>query len=641
MTEDSKSRYRVLPPAILSVVHVMAFILIVAGALFALEVHSLIGFTFFPQQFFGFVVGLVVAIIFLLVPSYAGQDRRLLPWYDLVLAGLGLLCGLYVTLWFPKVAYILNFPSLDRTVLGTITILLILEASRRVFGPVLPVVAIAFIGYASFADLFPNMFQTRAIPWERLSNELYLGPSGMLGLPTAIISTVVLVFILFGHLMFAMGGGTLFIDLAAALMGRYRGGPAKVAVLGSALFGSISGSAVANVAITGTVTIPMMKRLGYRPEVAGAVEATASTAGMVTPPVMSATAFLMAEFLEIPYSQVILAAAIPALLLYMAIILQVDLEAGRSGMKGLSADQIPRVGRVLRKGWPFLLPVPVLVFTLIGLNWQPPQSGMFSVLVLIASGCWFVRSKGVRWWYDVISKAGIAVAEIIVIGALVGLIMGCSEFTGLGFTLSLPLVKVGDYNMFLFLLVTAGISIILGMGLPGIAIYLMQTALIVPSLIKSGVEPIAAHLFIMYFGVFSMITPPVCISAITAAGIAEASPMKTGWEAAKLGIVAFIIPFLFVLSPALIGKGSVSRIVADFVTAGIGIVALCAGLRGYFLRPIGLAVRALAILGAVGLMLPTSGLTGAWAYNIAGFFLLALVFITILRASRSEIKDLA
>ncbi len=621
-------RYRQLPSSFDQAVKTLAIALIVVSALFSLGVPSALGLSYFPQQFLGFVLGATLAIVFVLLPARKGRTMDRLPWHDVVLALLGVVVGIYIIVWYPKIAYEITFPTPDKYLLGTLAMVLVLEACRRIYGLVLPVVAVLFVGYAAFASYFPGMFRARSIPWTRLATELYLGPEGILGVALMVVATVVLVFVLFGQLLFAMGGGDVFTDVASALMGRFRGGPAKVAVLGSALFGSISGSAVANVAITGTVTIPLMKRIGYRPEVAAAIEAAASTGGLVTPPVMSVVAFLMAEYLQIPYGRVVLAAALPALLYFAAILVQVDLEAGRAGIRGMKPEEVPKLGAVLKRGWAFLLPAPVLVFLLIVLFWEPAKAGMFSVLVLLVTGFWYVRDKPVRWWLDTLARVGISISEILAIAALVGLIIGSAAFTGLGFTLSLPLLHLGDVSVFLFLVVTALISIVLGMGLPGIAIYFMQVALIVPALIEFGILPIAAHFFIYYFGVFSFITPPVCISAIAAASIAGASPMRTGWEAVKLGVVAFIVPFVFVISPSLLGEGEIWRMAVDFLTAAGGVVAVSAALRGFAVRPIATGGRLVLGASAVALFVPLSFADTAWMVNAVGIVALVLVLIS-------------
>ncbi len=624
MSEPANPKLRQLPGALDRLVKGLGILLVVAAALFALNLHERLGYAMYPQQFFGLALGLTLFIVLILYPMrQAWRDSRAALYADLVLATAGLVAGLFLTFGYPFIANI-QFPIFEKVFFGTIAVFLVVEASRRIYGLVLPIIALVFLIYALYADYFPGILETRGVGWDSLFNELYIGDEGLLGIAFVIVSTIVVVFILFGQLLFAMGGGTIFTDLATAAMGRYRGGPAKVAVVGSAMFGSISGSAIANIVITGTVTIPLMKRIGYRSEIAAAIEATASTGGLVTPPVMSAVAFLMAEMLNISYGQVILAAAIPAILYYAAILIQVDLEAGRRGMKGMAREDIPRVVTVLKTGWPYLLPLPVLIYTLVGLNWQPARSGMFAVLVLMVTGFWFVRDKKPKWWFDLLGKIGVSATEILAIAALVGIVLGAASSTGLSFTLTLPLVQLGEVNVFLLLLVTAVISIILGMGLPGIAIYFMQVTLIVPALVKLDIVPIAAHFFIYYFGVFSLITPPVCVAPIAAAGIAGARPMATGWEAVKLGIVAFIVPFVFVFSPSLLAQGPVWMVLANLALSLVGVVAISAGLRGFLFARVPPAGRLLMIAAAIALFVPLDDLTTIeFALNAAGLALFA------------------
>ncbi|HXV59583.1 MAG TPA: TRAP transporter fused permease subunit [Vicinamibacteria bacterium] len=621
----ASERSRRLPAFAEALIKAVLIAIVLAGSLLSLDVLSTLGLSVFPQQTLGALLGGTLVVTFLKVPARVSQRHEAVPWYDVVLAVLAGAVGVYVVLWYPRIAYQVPFPTTDKVLLGAITILLVLEACRRFYGLTLPFVCLGFVFYAASADLFPEVVRARSIPWSRLTTELFLGPDGVLGLAFSVVATVVLVFVLFGQLLFVMGGGQVFADIATAAMGRFRGGPAKAAVIGSALFGSISGSAVANVVITGSVTIPMMKRMGYRPEVAGAVEAAASTGGLVTPPVMSVVAFLMAEYLEIPYARVVLAACLPAVLYFGAILVQVDLEAGRAGIRGLSRAELPRLAGVLRKGWPFLLPAPVLVFLLVGRSWEPARAGIVSVAVLIVAGAWLVRDKPPSFWLEAFERIGMSIVELLVIGAAVGLIVGSASFTGLGFTLSLPLLELGRSSLLFFLVVTALISIVLGMGLPGIAIYFMQVALVVPALVEMGVPPIAAHFFIYYFGVFSFITPPVAIAAIAAATIAGAGAMRTAWEAMKLGLVAFIVPFAFVLSPSLLGEGEWWRMAVDFATALAGMFALSAALRGFVTGPLSGRARWALGVAALSLFIPLGSVSHARVLNASGLLVAATV----------------
>lgn len=634
MSEPETARTRRLQPALAMIVNALAFILILAGAFFAMNAQIHLGWTIMVQQFYGLIAGVSLFATFLLFPGSARARRDGAPPLDIALACLGAACGAYIMVLYPTVTTNLAELNWHKVMFGAMTIALVIEATRRIFGWILPILAMAFLFYAAFASHFPGMFQTRSVPPERIAVDLLLSDAGMLGQIMQILATVVLVFIVFGHLLFCMGGGALFTDLALAAMGKYRGGPAKVAVVGSAFFGSISNSAVANVVITGSVTIPMMKRIGYRPAVAGAVESTASTGGLVTPPVMSAVAFVMAEFLQMPYGQVVVAAIIPALLYYTALILQVDLEAGRTGMRGLEPHEIPRAIDVLKAGWPFLVPLPILIYTLVWLLWQPETAGMFATFILIAVGFWFVRNRPLRWWFDTIAQAGVQVTEIIIVGLLVGIILGASAMTGLSFTLTEPLLWLGQTSAFLLLLATAIISLILGMGLPGIAIYFMQVTLIVPALVQFGIMPIAAHFFIFYFGVFSLITPPVAVAAMAAAGIAKSSPWETGVEACKLGIVAFIVPFVFVYSPSLLAQGPIWLVFVNLASAIIGVLAISVALRGYFIGHVSRPARTLLFAAAIGLFLPVDGHDWIVAINIASLAVVVPALMLNWRAAR-------
>jgi TRAP transporter 4TM/12TM fusion protein len=625
MSSSEAARMRTVQPWLLTIIRLLAVCLVAAGAFFSLNLQIHLGWSVLQQQFYGFIFAISLFTALLIFPARPNSPRDHAPWSDIVLALLGASCGVYVMIFYPSLALNMADVLWHKVFFGALAIVLVIEACRRIYGIVLPVLTLAFIVYGLFAEHFPGMFQTSSIPIERFAMELLLSDQAMLGTIMQILATIVLVYVVFGHLLFTMGGGTLFTDLALAAMGKYRGGPAKVAVLGSAFFGSISNSAVANVVITGSVTIPMMKRIGYRPQIAGAVEATASTGGLVTPPVMSAVAFVMAEYLQMPYGQVVIAAIIPALLYYGALILQVDLEAGRTGMRGLEPSEIPNAWDVLKKGWPFLIPLPVLIYTLVWLLWQPETAGMFATFVLIASGYWFVRDKPLRWWYDTIADAGVQVTEIIIVGLLVGMILGASSMTGLSFTLTEPLLALGAVSSFLLLVATAIISLILGMGLPGIAIYFMQVTLIVPALVKFGITPIAAHFFIFYYGVFSLITPPVAVAAMAAAGIAKASPWDTGIEACKMGIVAFIVPFVFVYSPTLLAQGPIWLITTNFVSAAVGVLAIGAALRGYFLAEISFPVRLVLFAAAIGLFLPVDGHHALVFVNIGSLAVVAVL----------------
>jgi TRAP transporter 4TM/12TM fusion protein len=431
-------------------------------------------------------------------------------------------------------------------------------------------------------------------------------------------------FTLFGITLFKSGGSAFFTDIAMALMGRYRGGPAKIAIVGSSLFGTISGSTVSNVLTTGVVTIPMMKRIGYRPHVAGAVEACASTGGQLMPPVMGIAAFIMAEFLQVSYAEVALAALIPAVLFYCALFIQVDLEAARNHMKPLEKSEIPPVGKVLKAGWYFPIPFVVLIYALFWLNYEAETAGLLATAVVLILAIIFPfagKRINLHDIYEILRETGTTVLDLFMIGMAAGIILGSLNYAGIGFSLTLSLLHLGGGTMIGLLLLAAFASIILGMGMPTVGVYILLATLIAPALIEMKIEPMAAHLFIMYFGCLSMITPPVCIGAFAAANIAGADPMRTGYTSMALGWTCFVIPFLFVFSNTLIMRGSAVMIVIDFVTAVAAVWLLSAAIMGYSTRPLGLLDRGLYFVAGVCLMMPVNIFPEARYVNIVGALL--------------------
>ncbi|MHA1109434.1 MAG: TRAP transporter permease, partial [Alphaproteobacteria bacterium] len=401
--------------------------------------------------------------------------------------------------------------------------------------------------------------QGRPVTFEKLVYYLAWDTSAVLGTPMRIVTTIVIAFLLFGQVLFKSGGSAFFTDIAMVLMGRYRGGPAKISVFASALFGSISGSVVSNVVTTGVITIPLMRNGGYRAHLAGAIEAVASTGGQLMPPIMGAAAFLMAEFLQITYAEVVIAAIIPAVLYYVALFVQADLEAARSGITAIEKDRIPAAAPVLKAGWFFPLPFVVLIAALFWLNYLPETSALLAAAVIVVSAMalgYRGRRLGVLDLIDALRATGIGVLDIVMIGAAAGMVIGCISISGLGFALTQALVLIAGGNLILLLVMAAVVCIILGMGMPTVGVYVLLAALVAPALVEVGILPIAAHMFILYFGMMSMITPPVAIGAYAAATLTGADPLRTGFAAMRFGWLAFVIPFLFVASPTLLMEGS-------------------------------------------------------------------------------------
>ncbi len=548
------------------------------GIISILNLPLYFGFSFYLQQYLALFFALILGLVFLLTPIRKGEPTGRVPWYDLIFSVLGLSVGVYLFLCYKEIVIEMGHLTPWRIVLGTIAVVLVLESSRRVLGwPFLTIVLI-FMFYALFTYLFPGRLYGKCVSWFRLANFLYVDPQGILGIAMEVTATVVFAFILFGQALLRTGGGEFFTNTALSFMGRFRGGPAKVAILASSLFGTMSGSAVANVVTTGSVTIPLMKRAGYPPHFAGAVEATASSGGQIMPPIMGAAAFLMASFLGIPYAKVAISAAIPALLYYIAVFIQVDLEATKIGLKGLSQDMVPKLFDVFQRGWIFFLPFFVLVYTLFIRMVEADKAGLYaSASVLLVC---LLRSNdrlSLTEILKILKGTGEGMIEIGVIASAAGIIIGIISLTGLGFTFSQTLVSLAKGSVLLLLILGAVGAIILGMGMTVTAAYILMVILIAPALIQLGVLPLSAHLFVFYFAVMSFLTPPVCLAVYAAASLAGADMMKTALQAIKLGIAAYIVPFLFAYHPSLLLRGNVFEMIHAILTAIIGIVLVAIG----------------------------------------------------------------
>jgi TRAP transporter 4TM/12TM fusion protein len=571
------------------------------------------GLSFYLQQYLAIFFGLIMALVFLLVPIKKKTPMDRVPWYDLVLSTLGLLVGIYLSFYYKEIVVEMGLLTPVRVALGTIAIVLVLEASRRVLGwPFLTIVLI-FMFYALFTFLFPGRLYGKGVTWFRLANFLYLDPQGILGIAIDVAATIVFAFVFFGQTLFRTGGGEFFTDSAMVFMGRYRGGPAKVAVLASSLFGTMSGSAVANVVTTGSVTIPLMKKTGYPPYFAGAVEATASSGGQIMPPIMGAAAFLMATFLGIPYAKVAVSAAIPAILYYMALFIQVDLEAAKNGLRGLAPDMVPKLLGVFRKGWLFLIPLFVLIYTLFIQMIEADRAGLYATASVFLI-CFLRKNDRLNLTKvaRIFKETGEGMLEIGVICSAAGLIIGIVSLTGLGFTFSQALVSLSGGSTLLLLILGAVGAIILGMGMTVTAAYLLMVILIAPALIQLGVAPLNSHLFVFYFAVMSFLTPPICLAVYAAASLAGAEMMKTAYQAIKLGIAAYIVPFLFAYHPSLLLQGSCLEVIHAVLTAMIGISLVAIGIEGFLFQELSWMKRVLLILGGLGCMVP------GWRSDVIG-----------------------
>jgi TRAP transporter 4TM/12TM fusion protein len=447
---------------------------------------------------------------------------------------------------------------------------------------------------------------------------MYLTTEGIFGVPLGVSASYIYLFIFLTAMLEKSGMGQFLLDLAMALMGRYTGGPAKTAVLASGLMGTLSGSAVANVAGTGTFTIPLMKANGYKPHFAGAVEACASSGGQLMPPIMGAAAFIIAEFLGIPYIAVVIAALAPALLYYLGVMMGVHFEAARLGLVGLPKERLPQLKAVLKEGWPLLLPLIVLVYFLGVLQYTPVRSAFYAIVVMFVVS-YFKRSTYITpaRLVEGIRAAGRNILTVALACAAAGLVIGSINLTGLGLKLSAFIIELSGGNLLLALVLTMIISLVMGMGLPTTAAYIVVGTMAAPALIKMGLPDIAAHLFVFYFAIISAITPPVALAAYAAAGIAKDDPMRIGFTALRLGLAAFIVPFMFAYSPRLVAIGTPAEILWSVFTACVGVVALAAGVIGYCVKPASVFERVLFGAGAILLI------HGGLLTDALGFILVA------------------
>lgn len=605
----------------------------IIGTFYVTHIPEYLNIAIYKEQYLGFILSLLLISAYLTVPAAKNASRERVPWYDVILVILTMVTGGYVVLFYSEIIPTLGYLMTHRIIMGAIMIILVLEAARRLVGWPIVSIGIILILYAVYAYLLPGVLNARMIPWSRVLTNLYLAPGSLFGIPLGVVGTIVFSFIFFGRLLFSVGGGRFLSDLALALMGRYRGGPAKVAIVASCLFGSLSGSASANVAMTGIITIPLMKKTGYKPHIAGAIEAVASTGGLIMPPIMAATAFIMAEFLDISYPTVAISAFIPAVLYYVAVFSQVHLEAVKEGLKGLPSEEVPSMKSVLKQGWIYFIPAAVLLYCMFILYMQPSTSALLAVCTTAVVSLFRkdTRSIVINNAWTILEDTSRGLMEVGIICSIAGLVIGSISLTGLGLSLSDALVTVSGGNVFILLLLAAVGAIILGMGMPVTATYIMLVILIAPALIKLGIEPLAAHLFIMYFGVMSFLTPPVAIAAYVAASIARSEPLQTGFAGVRLGIIAYVVPFVFALSPSLILLGPTKEIILTITTAFLGTLFLSVAFVGYLFGRLGMLRRVCFAIGAFGLIVP--GLIE----SIIGLLLIASLFFWELRKGRHSL----
>ncbi len=529
------------------------FVLLVGGLLWALDVPSRLGMVLIEPEWLGPYLGVATAAALLRWPYGGGEART----RDALLGFAAIGCWLWLAINYASWMFDIDGYTLGKFIPGALGIALMVEGVRKSCGTAIAVLLLVMFAYALLGYLLPRPMQADDISPELLVMYLYSDTSAIPGQVLGIIASVVLAFVVFGKLMEVSGATRFFTDTAMALMGRRRGGPAKIAVVASGMMGSITGSPVSNIMSTGVVTIPMMKRMGFSAEESAAVEATASTGGVLAPPVMGAAAFLMAEFLNVDYGAVALAAALPAFLYFLCLYMQVDAVAARKGLSGLPRAELPLLGAAVRAGWIFVLPMALLIYLLFFEGLGAQYAAIAASLALLALCLLRGRLRTRGEWAEFVFGSGSILIPLVLVAGAAGVVVGVMNLTGLGQSLSVVLVQIGtDWGLLAMLAITALLCIVLGLGMPTTAIYVLLAAIIAPALVKMGVTPMGAHLFILYFGVLSFLTPPVAVSSYVAAGIANADMWRTGWLGMRMSIMASLLPFLWAYNPALLMQGS-------------------------------------------------------------------------------------
>ncbi len=577
-------------------------------------------------EYFYAMLGLLLPLVFFLYQPWPGvgpSDR--VPWYDILLAAITFGISVYFVLHGNEI--LLDgweyLPPQIPAICAFIMWAIVLEAARRGGGMPIFIICVILSVYPVYASDFPGVFEGQSVSWEVAGAFHIFGTESVLGIPMKAFANLVVGFLVFGVALQFTGGGAFFLNLAFAMLGKYRGGPAKVAIFASGLMGSMSGSVITNVLTTGVMTIPAMKRVGFRASYAGGVEACASTGGVLMPPIMGATAFVMATYLEIPYGEIIIAAIIPSVLYYFGLFVQIDAYSARFGLKGLPTSELPRALDVLKQGWYFVFVFALLIVMLLYMQREAQAPYYATALLLIINQASPRHRWNLRRFQDFLVGIGKLFTELAAILAGIGLIIGALTLSGKIGSIAYELVNLAGQDVLTLLILGALTSFVLGIGMTVTAAYLFLAVTVAPALVhpiggQPGLNELAVHLFLLYWGMISFITPPVAIGAYAAASVAEANPIRTGLEAMRLGTIIYFVPFFFVLNPALILQGSFVQVVVVLVTALIGVVLLSAGLQGYLIGigrlvvwgPVGWLIRALLFAGGLVLMLPGNEIIG-------------------------------
>ncbi len=583
---EATDRHRRLSPFWLTLLLISAMSSVLMAIYVIFNLGIFVGIVPLDTQYYYAMLAALLPLVFFLYPIWPGVGpKNQVPWYDVILSALAFGIAVYfVTAGESIIDEGWEYDAPQHAVYMTFIFWILgLEAARRAGGLVIFIICLLFSLYPILAPYAPGFLEGEPNNWADTATYHVFGTESLIGVPMEAFANLVVGFLIFGVALQFTGGGTFFLNLAFSLLGKRRGGPAKVAIFSSGLMGSMSGSVITNVLTTGVMSIPAMKRVGFRPAYAGGVEACASTGGVLMPPIMGATAFVMAVFLEIPYSEIVMAAIIPSILYFFALFMQIDAYSARFHLAGLPASELPSIGEVMRDGWYFVAVFLMLIFMLLYMQ-QEAQAPFYATAVLLVINQFAKKHRwGWRQLSDFMVGVGKLFTELAAILAGIGLIIGSLSLTGKVGTIAYELVNFAGDNTLLLLIMGALTCFVLGIGMTITAAYLFLAITLAPGLAKAGLNDLAIHMFILYWAMISFITPPVAIGAYAAAGIAQSNPMKTGLEAMRLGTIIYFVPFFFVLDPALIGLGTPIEVATVFVAAVVGVVLVSAGLQGYLI----------------------------------------------------------
>ena len=626
-----KLRYRELPEKWQKVMALMTAISIILAVNQIFNLGFFVGYVMLDSRYMYLITGVMLCMVFITFPATKHSPTHV-PWYDIAIMAVIVIIFSYYAFYAERIvleAWEYTAPPVGEF-LAVVTWVIVMEAGRRAGGwPVFAIVAV-FSLYPTFADRLPSVIAALSIPLTDAAIFHVMGAESLFGLPMSVFATLVFGFLVFGISLQFTGGGPFFINLAFALLGHMRGGPAKVAIFSSGLMGSMSGGPISNVLTTGPLSIPAMRRIGFSKEYASGVEACASTGGVFMPPIMGATAFVMASFLNISYVTVAIAAIIPSVLYFFGLFMQIDAYAARRDLKGLPKDELPKLGKVFKEGWYFIAVFVALIWMLVYLQ-REAVAPFYATAILLVVNQFTVHKLSFERFMALVAQMGKLLAELAGILAAIGLIIGGLAVTGIAGTIANDLVYLAGESIIVLLIMGALTSFILGIGMTVTAAYIFLAIVLVPALTNSGLDPLASHMFVMYWGMLSFITPPVALAAFAAASVAHVSPMRAGIEAMRLGAIIYFVPFFFVFNPALLLQASAIENLQAITTALVGVALVSASLQGFLIGigDLGDGLKGIIVRVSIGISGLTLALPAGGLFGFSQIFLLvvALIFL--------------